>query len=118
MNGLPTIDVRRVEQDVLELEFTLAADCVWFAGHFPDRPILPGVVQVGWAAHFAAEWANHDTPPTQIRRLKFKRPLLPDARVGLRLQRQGAAIGFEYRLADSGQWETASCGRLGFGEPA
>ena len=31
------------------LRFDISADLHWFEGHFPDAPVLAGVVQLHWA---------------------------------------------------------------------
>ena len=52
MIGLPTILARRDEAGFTELDIEAGPDNPWFAGHFPEMALLPGVVQIGWAAHF------------------------------------------------------------------
>lgn len=98
MNGLPTILSRHDAGDGLDLTLAVAADNPWFEGHFDGRPILPGVVQIGWAAWFAARWQGLCAPPRQLERIKFKRPVGPDTRLHLQLRRKPGKIAFEYRL--------------------
>ncbi len=114
MNGLPEITARRAGEGTLELDFVLDADCPWLAGHFPGRPILPGVVQVGWAAHFAAALAGREDPPAQLERIKFKRPILPGARLCLRLALDAGKVRYEYLLQRDAQAISASSGVLGY----
>ncbi|HET7268155.1 MAG TPA: hypothetical protein VFJ15_08605 [Oleiagrimonas sp.] len=118
MNDLPEIAARRASDDALELDLDVPAQCPWFDGHFPGRPILPGVVQVGWAAHFAGQLVGHDEPPTQIERLKFRRPLLPGAQLTLRLALSGGKVRYEYLLHGSDAPISASSGVFTYAEAA
>lgn len=112
MNGLPEVLARREHDGGIELELRVGADCPWFVGHFPERSILPGVVQIGWAAWFAAQWGGREAPPTILRKVKFKHPVGPGARLVLRLQAVGDGLQFEYLLILPGSLETASNGTL------
>lgn len=67
-------------------EFRFGADDPVFAGHFPGRPILPGVFQlelVRIAAEFVLKGA---LTVREIRKAKFQRPVLPDETVRLKLK--------------------------------
>jgi len=64
--------------------FTLGHDSGWFDGHFPHRPVLPGVTQL----HLAALVGNAAFGPLTVlgsRRVKFQRPVPPDASLELEL---------------------------------
>lgn len=118
MNGLPNVIARRADAEQMELQLDVAADCPWFVGHFPGQPILPGVVQIGWAAHFAGELIEHDTPPAVLDRVKFKRPIGPGARLTLHLKRTGDKISYEYLLTEAGDAVSASSGVLNYAHKA
>lgn len=98
MNGLPEVTARQVRDGGLDLELYVHAHSPWFAGHFPQYRILPGVVQIGWAAAFAAHWSGCNTPPTLLERVKFKRPIRPEARLMLRLRTTAGKLHYEYLL--------------------
>lgn len=98
MRWLPDVRARHERDGELDLELWIGADCPWFEGHFPGHPILPGVVQIGWAAWFASQWTGHDTPPALLERIKFKRPVRPETSLVLQLRRRSGKIGFEYLL--------------------
>ncbi len=96
------------------------ADLIWFDGHFPDTPILPGVVQVQWAAHFGS--LHCGTPLAQFARLeviKFQQVMRPDREAILELNwnRDNGKLSFRYFHDE----KVFSSGRLVFdlpGEPA
>lgn len=98
MNGLPKVLARHPQGDGIDLELHVPADCPWFEGHFESWPILPGVVQIGWAAWFAADWSGRETPPVVMDRVKFKRPITPNARLRLCLRRVGDRLHYEFLL--------------------
>jgi predicted hotdog family 3-hydroxylacyl-ACP dehydratase/3-hydroxymyristoyl/3-hydroxydecanoyl-(acyl carrier protein) dehydratase len=87
-------------------------DLSFFAGHFPDHPVLPGFVQLHWVAELARDHLGIDGPWTGIDALKFRTPLLPDDRFDLEI-RAGAELRFALRRDD----EVLSEGRLRRGAP-
>lgn len=75
---LPTITGQRPHGDGgIALELGLPSDLLWFQGHFPDFPILPGVVQIHWVLHFARLHLGLDLPSAQEYQIKFKALIRP-----------------------------------------
>ena len=67
-------------------EFCFGAEDPTFVGHFPNRPILPGVFQLE-IVRMAAEWLEHRTFAIQeIAKAKFQRPILPGETLKLSLK--------------------------------
>ncbi|MDR2678973.1 MAG: AMP-binding protein [Zoogloeaceae bacterium] len=88
----------------LTLALTLPPGLLWFQGHFPDLPVLPGVVQLDWVAHFAALHFGCD-PATSVFHMpsvKFQHLLRPGdmPELCLTLKPQTRELTFTYRLAD------------------
>ena len=102
--------------DMLHYELRVPPTLVHFAGHFPGLPILPGVVQVHWAMHLAAEHVPAVRALASVDRLKFMAPVPPGAVLNLTLAHDAARgrVQFAYRL--SGR-ECAS-GVIVYREPA
>ena len=113
MNGLPTVLARRDEAGRIELDIEVPPDNHWFKGHFPEFAILPGVVQIGWAAHFAHSLCGLGPGVSGMEHIKFKRPILPGARLVLclRLDAAEGRLRYEYRDGD----QTSSSGTLQYG---
>lgn len=116
MNGLPEIIAQRSENSRREIDIRVDAANPWFTGHFPEQPILPGVVQIGWAVHFAGEVCGLGTAVRNLEQIKFRRPIMPGARLTLRLtpSADGAKLRYEFRDAD----HSYSSGVLNFGTAA
>jgi 3-hydroxymyristoyl/3-hydroxydecanoyl-(acyl carrier protein) dehydratase len=68
----------------LEYLLNISSDIVFFQGHFPGFPILPGFIQVGWAIELAKPLAPEGSF-VSVRRLKFMRPITCDRKVLLTL---------------------------------
>ena len=111
MNGLPTLLQRRDEAGRIELDLEVPADNRWFDGHFPEFAILPGVVQIGWAAHFAHSLCALGPGISGMEHIKFKRPILPGAHLILSLKPEAGRIRYEFREGD----QTCSSGILLYG---
>jgi 3-hydroxymyristoyl/3-hydroxydecanoyl-(acyl carrier protein) dehydratase len=83
----------------VQLQLQVDGDLVWFAGHFPQVPVLPGVVQVDWAAHFGrlhfAE-IGCDGPVTGVIGLKFTNLIRPGDSISLALQWQQSKARLEF----------------------
>lgn len=65
------------------------ADLLYFAGHFPGAPLLPGVAQLVALvlARVRALWPELGEP-THVGRLKFKQPIAPGDALRLTLERE------------------------------
>lgn len=90
--------------DHVQFKMKLPGDLIYFTGHFPGAPILPGVAQIHWAVSYAS--SIFGTPPTtlEISQLKFRKPILPDNVVTLDLQfdRSTGRVKFRYCSSTDG----------------
>jgi 3-hydroxymyristoyl/3-hydroxydecanoyl-(acyl carrier protein) dehydratase len=96
----------------LKCRFLVPADLPFFRGHFPEVPIVPGVVQVGWAVELARAHGLVTGPCVGIITAKFRRLLRPGMRLEARLERSAPAgqLHFEYECEGA----VVSNGRLQF----
>tara|TARA_R110002124_G_scaffold61789_2_gene169071 strand:- start:16271 stop:17959 length:1689 start_codon:yes stop_codon:yes gene_type:complete len=69
-----------------KLWLRVPASSPYFEGHFPDVPVLPGVVQVVWAEHFGRELLGVSGSFRSMRTVKFKAIVLPGAELELSLE--------------------------------
>ena len=78
----------------MEFEFQFGADDPTFAGHFPGRPILPGVFQLELTRVAAESVLKCSLSIREIRKAKFQRPILPEetVRLALKLSEHGGTI--------------------------
>jgi len=108
---MPRILAVRHSSDGAAVDLAIPQDLVWFSGHFPGVPILPGVVQVAWAIAMARAHLSVDLVGSPVMRMKFQTVIQPDDRVTLTLRHVPAkrAIDFEYRKGE----RPCSSGRVG-----
>jgi len=108
------IDVK-VAQGHVDAQLLVTSELAGFAGHFPDFPILPGVVQLDWAVHYAQEFLLLDEPVMRVERLKFTCPISPNTPLQLSLIYDAgkASVDFRfYRQLDGARELLFSQGRL------
>lgn len=67
------------------LDLHVLPEITHFSGHFPGAALLPGVVQVDWAVHFARQHLPLDGKFSALENLKFLGVILPDAKLQLSL---------------------------------
>lgn len=91
------IDVKQ-DQGRLDLGLLVTPDLAGFIGHFPDLPILPGVVQLDWAVHYAQEFLQLDAPVVRVERLKFTCPISPATQLRLSLDYDARKSSVEFRF--------------------
>ena len=77
------------------MQFIIPADHPSLAGHFPGRPIVPGVVVLDRVID-AIEATHGALPPLRLPQVKFLKPLLPGQLASVQLQ--GQAPRWRFRL--------------------
>ncbi len=73
------------------MEFRIPADHPSLPGHFPGRPIVPGVVLLERVME-AIEAAGADIGALRLPQAKFLQPLLPEETARVELQAQHAGM--------------------------
>lgn len=109
------LEESREEQDLV-LILRIPRELAYFNGHFEEIPVVPGVVQVQWAVHYARRHFGLRGDLNYMEVIKFKELLMPGQRLELCLSyKHGQArLKFNYRS------ETAdySSGRIYFHDEA
>ena len=111
--GFPAVLSVTEEGEETRLELDVAEDLCWFPGHFPGQPVLAGVVQLHWAALVCQSLYGFDDCPYEVKRLKFKRVVVPPRVVTLAVAPHGDCEA-QFRFTSPG--EQNSEGRIVFAE--
>lgn len=93
------LDCRVTGHTAVELDLLIKPDLLWFQGHFPDSPILPGVVQLDWVVQFARNHLRIELPAAREFQIKFKAVIVPLNALTLSLRVDAAKnrLNFDYR---------------------
>jgi acyl-coenzyme A synthetase/AMP-(fatty) acid ligase len=81
------------------LQLAVPPDLAYFSGHFPQAPVLPGVVQVDWALALGQQLLNLPGRFAGMEVLKFQQLVRPGDRVKLHLRfdQERGKLYFAYR---------------------
>lgn len=111
---MPQILSCHYQDQTVELECRVSPNLIYFAGHFPEHPILPGVTQLAWAEKIAALFFNINAPFLRMEVIKFKKIIHPGdvVKVSLSWQAESGKLYFDICSAT----ETHSSGRMVYGE--
>ena len=77
------------------MHFTISPDHPSLPGHFPGKPIVPGVVLLERVIE-AIEAAQGPLPPLRLPQVKFMQPLLPGERADVHID--GGAPRWRFRV--------------------
>lgn len=75
----------------------IPADHPAYAGHFPSRPILPGVVLLDAALHAMSAQADMQDTTCQFKSVKFHSPVQPGEALSLHTT-ESPAGGFRFEI--------------------
>lgn len=92
----------------LAAETRVAPDSPWFDGHFPGRPVLPGVAILSMVFEMVRRAALEQDRPVRIsgmRRVRFRKPVRPDEQLFIEICRENAERepGYLFRALVGGE---------------
>ena len=94
----PIIDSEKIEGQTISFVLRLPQNLTYLRGHFPEAPILPGVVQIDWAIAFAKRYLGIDGEFHKMENIKFKNIISPDVLLNLTIVKSdNEKITFEYQ---------------------
>jgi len=102
------------KENCLTLHIRVSPDTYWLTGHFPEQPVLAGVVQTHWAAELG-QYAFALAEGFQgIDNLKFHSVILPGQELNLTLQYfpETRSIRFSYQSVAMPSLDTFPSGVL------
>ena len=97
----------------IEAASAVAGDSAWYAGHFPDNPILPGIAILALVkeAIVTAELREgRQVVITGVGRVRFRLPVRPGDRMCFLITREERGDGWAYHFAVNLSGEAACTG--------
>jgi len=85
--------------DRLTTSASVPADSVWYAGHFPGTPLLPGIAILALVEEAISEAEFREgraVMMTGVSRVRFRLPVRPDDRMVIQISREKRNGGFTY----------------------
>ena len=93
MSLIDDIDAATLSLKGGEARLRFSGDEGFFRGHFPNGPVLPAVVQVAVAVHFAGKLLGREVRLTDVTRSKFMNPTGPGQELSLSVSCEAADEG-------------------------
>jgi len=116
MHSTDLKNVQGAREKEIRAETSVPGDSLWFAGHFPEDPLLPGIAQLAMAHDLIRRFYPEDLIFTGVKRVRFKQVIRPDSHIQIQVnpdQDKHAEFQFRLKVED----EVACTGKLVFREP-
>lgn len=96
------LEIRQIADGIV-LAMCISKELAYFAGHFEQIPIVPGVVQIQWAVRYAERYLGLRKAFSHMEAVKFKELLLPGQpfELSLRYLQQACKLDFRYHAGAS-----------------
>lgn len=110
----PQIQDCEFDGDKVNLQLKVQPGLIYFSGHFPPQPILPGVTQLFWVEQFGKLFFNIELPFLRMEVIKFKKIIRPGDIIQMTLNWKASTgkLYFELFSID----DSHSSGRMVYGE--
>lgn len=109
----PRVLAYAADAAAVQLSIKVPKELSYFPNHFPGFPLLPGVVQIGWAEYFGKLFFRMAEPFSHMEAVKFSKMIHPNDELELNLEWREASgkLYFSYRCGT----DSSSSGRLVYG---
>lgn len=98
---LPGISATARSETGIRIDLQIDSDLPYFRGHFPGMPVLPGVVQIGWALALGHEHLGCPTNAAALKKIKFNRVIAPGGTACLALDFDNTRGYLSFRYEDA-----------------
>ena len=95
----PRFDKLEITKTGLVLSIYIPDDLSYFQGHFPEQPVVPGVVQIHWVGEIAKRYFS-SIGFVSLRAVKFGNVILPGMVLNLTLDYQSKKHTFRFEYSD------------------
>ncbi|MDA9090591.1 AMP-binding protein [Porticoccaceae bacterium] len=97
------VDTIRHPDTSVSMKLIIPDSLITLEGHFPGMPVLPGVVQIGWAIRFGTELFGRLGDFRRLEKLKFQGIIRPNERIALQLSwdSKRRCLAFRYSSSDN-----------------
>jgi len=116
MESLTEYTVDRGEDISVNGTFVFQPDFLCFQGHFPDQPILPGIIQMAAVRSLAIKALNRQLVPTATGRIKFRGFIQPKEQISITVNLKKHQMIWRGVFRISRGNETVTTGRIDFCE--
>jgi len=94
-----SLELSSINENSPEARTVVHADSPWFDGHFPGRPVLPGIALIDMAFEVVREQEvrlGKRIRLKAVKRVRFKKPGLPDEPLNIQVKREQKENGVSY----------------------
>lgn len=109
---LPEILSEQPSEKGIVLDLRIPEGLTYFEGHFDQIAVVPGVVQVHWAAHYGREKLGVDLPFSHMEAIKFRDIMIPNQYLQLILGFRCSDLRLEFSFQNTDTYY--SSGRIYF----
>nr|MBF0221416.1 hypothetical protein [Desulfobulbaceae bacterium] len=92
------VEVKQSAELEISAKVKIEADSPWFAGHFPEAPILPGIAQLGMVSDLISKFSKNDLYIRSLSRVKFKKLCKPEDLLSIHALPGKAANSYSFRI--------------------
>ena len=92
--------------------FVFQPDFPCFQGHFPDQPILPGIIQMAAVRSLAIKALNRQLVPIATGRIKFRGFIQPKEQISITVNLERHQMTWRAIFSIRNENETVSTGRI------
>ena len=86
-------------QGRLKADVRIPADSPWFDGHFPGKPLLPGVAQLGLVRDLIRRASGRPGCVVRVSRVRFKQMILPDQPLNVTVEAPDSSGCHRFRIS-------------------
>jgi 3-hydroxyacyl-[acyl-carrier-protein] dehydratase len=104
------VSLEQTGADRLCATITTEADAPWYDGHFPGKPVLPGVAQLEMVAELISTLLGRPVFVDSISRVKFRKLIVPGELLEIQVSRDDRKKGYVFQITN--RQENVSSGIL------